>query len=196
MRDPTPEEAKQTPIPTYEPIVPNATLHSKLPCPDGCDVQVLPDALICRATGKKQGWVSSVRQGPAIYFHKNGKKRSEGSYSNNESEGVWWSWDEAGNLTSYEEYKQGKVEGLWVEFHPDGKRKTEHHMKAGKLDGTSKRWNPNGKLESISEMAGDNTVSTVVFPQNMPGPASSAEVKAMEEDLQRLLEEQRKLLGK
>ena len=49
----------------------------------------------------------------ATYFFENGKVQQEGFFENGKLEGVWVSYDEKGNKTSFGEYKKGVKTGKW-----------------------------------------------------------------------------------
>ena len=47
------------------------------------------------------------------YFHSNGKVMHQGNYVDGKSDGLWKSYDEAGNLIAEGSFEQGKKTGLW-----------------------------------------------------------------------------------
>lgn len=47
------------------------------------------------------------------YFHSNGKIMHQGNYVDGKSNGLWKSYDEAGNLVSEGSFEHGKKVGLW-----------------------------------------------------------------------------------
>lgn len=77
---------------------------------------------IVAARGKSRDNFGLTKEGPFVYYHKNGVKWKEGTYVNNEREGEWLTWDE------------------------DGKKETMRHYKAGQLVGKNLGWYPNNNL--------------------------------------------------
>lgn len=190
----TADESRPTDIGSYTPIVANPSMTSKLPCPPGTK-QVSGDNVIeCRSAGAV-GKSLSKRQGPAIWFHKNGKVHRSGSYEQHEWSGRWWDFDEEGRPTSSTAYRDGREEGLQVTFHPNGKRKSETPYKEGKMSGTSKVWTEEGELMGLTVYADGKVTSSKTFKYKLK-PASADELKKMNEELQKLLEEQRKEMEK
>lgn len=47
------------------------------------------------------------------YFHSNGKVMHQGNYVDGKSDGLWKSYDQAGNLIAEGSFEQGKKTGLW-----------------------------------------------------------------------------------
>jgi antitoxin component YwqK of YwqJK toxin-antitoxin module len=169
-------------------------MKSKLPCPEGSELQVVSRSLVCRAKAAKTTSVLGAKQGPSITFDANGKKRAEGSYANDERDGPWWAWDEIGNVTGYTEFKRGQEDGLVVQLHSTGKRDIEQRLKAGKLEGTCKRWSSAGKLEAITQWTDGEVVNVQVFSPNPE--AKPGELKMLEASHQRASQMQREMLRK
>lgn len=47
------------------------------------------------------------------FYHSNGKVMHQGNYVSGKSDGLWKSFDEAGNLIAEGSFEQGKKIGLW-----------------------------------------------------------------------------------
>jgi TonB family protein len=60
-----------------------------------------------------------VKEGPFLYYHRNGKLQSKGNYLKNEKEGLWLSWNEAGSLNDSTFYVHGMLHRRMV-YRPDG----------------------------------------------------------------------------
>lgn len=58
----------------------------------------------------------TVLQGPAKFWHENGKPAAAGKHEQNERSGDWEEWNEQGERTAYGKYSQGKKHGEWQEF--------------------------------------------------------------------------------
>lgn len=189
---PTAAEAAETPVGSFTPIVPSPTLASRLPCPAGTSQSTGAQVIECR-TAAVVGKSLSKRQGPAIWFHPNGKVARAGSYDAHEWTGRWWELDEEGRVESTTEYKGGKEDGLRVTFHKNGKRASETHYKDGKPHGTSKLWNDLGELMSLTDYDGGKQTQSKVFRYTLH-VATPDEVKAMNDELNALLAKQQRLL--
>ncbi len=190
----TADESRPTDIGAYVPIVANPSMTSKLPCPPGTIQANGENVLECRSAGAV-GKTLSKRQGPSIWFHKNGKVHRSGSYDRHEWTGRWWELDENGHPTSSSSYRDGKEDGMVVTFYANGKRKSETPYKEGKMNGTSKMWTEEGELMGLTVYADDKVQSTKTFKYKLQA-ASAAELKKMNEDLQKLLQEQKKEMEK
>ena len=189
---PTAAESQETPVGSFSPVVPNPTLASKLPCPAGAAPWTGTNVIECRTAGVV-GKSLSKRQGPAVWFHPNGKIARAGSYDAHEWTGRWWELDEEGRLESTTEYKAGKEDGLRVTFHKNGKRASETPYKDGKQHGTSKLWNDLGELMMLTEYDAGKQTKRKVFRYTLH-VATPDEVKAMNDELEGLLAKQKQLL--
>ena len=165
-------------------------MTSKLPCPPGATQTNGDHVLECRSAGAA-GKTLSKRQGPSVWFHKNGKVHRSGAYEQHEWTGRWWEFDEEGRPTGSSAYRDGREEGVHVTFHPNGKRKSETPFKAGKMKGTSKVWTEAGELMGLTVYADDKLVSSKTFKYALK-PATADELKKMNEELKKLLDEQKK----
>ncbi|MBK6459704.1 MAG: hypothetical protein IPF92_01665 [Myxococcales bacterium] len=188
------DESRPTDIGTYTSVVPNPSMTSKLPCPPGTTQSTGDHVLECRSAGAV-GKTLSKRHGPAIWFHKNGKVHRAGSYDQHEWTGRWWELDDAGRPTSSSAYKNGMEDGLHVTFHPNGKRASETFYKEGKMSGLSKVWTEEGELMGTTTYADGKVVGTKTFKYKLK-VATPEELKKLNEDLQKLLDEQKKEMDK
>lgn len=188
---PTAEEAAETPLAPYTPIVPDLSMASVLPCPAGTSQYVGDDVIECRIAGQL-GEALSKRQGPSVWFHPNGKVKRAGSYDGHEWTGRWWSFDDQGRPESSAAYVAGKEEGLSVSFHPNGRRSSESIYRAGKLDGPSKSWTEEGELMVITVYKDDRGLDTRTFEYTLR-EASPQAAEAAQAELRALLAEQSKL---
>lgn len=158
----TEEESKPSPVPPYQSIVPNPSMKSTLPCPAGSKLSVEDHVLNCRSSAARGS--IPPKQGPSIWFHKNGAVRSQGSYADNQRTGHWWEFREDGTLDHEDDYVNGERDGIYVTYYPDGKtRMSEAHFRAGKLDGISRVWNQDGKLEVWTRNENGTLVERRVF---------------------------------
>ena len=90
------------------------------------------------ADGSKDGrWVS---------WHKNGKKKLEGVYTNGKREGTWTGWFENGQKSGEGLYKNGKQTGLWVAWYWSGRKAAEGLYAAGKKEGAWKTYKEDGSV--------------------------------------------------
>lgn len=71
-----------------------------------------PDQSPARSTSEQL----TVLQGPAKFWHENGKPSAAGKHEQNERSGKWEEWNEQGELISAGEYSLGKKHGEWREF--------------------------------------------------------------------------------
>ncbi|OQP52622.1 hypothetical protein A4H97_25195 [Niastella yeongjuensis] len=75
--------------------------------------------------GKKDGYYI------ARYIH--GGRQEEGWYKDNEPEGEWFSYNEAGNLTARTNFLNDEMNGLKTEYWPNGKKLVEYLYDRGVL---------------------------------------------------------------
>lgn len=190
---PTDDERRETEIPAYASVVPDPSPRSQLPCPAGTSQKGDAEAIECRVAGER-GVSLSKRQGPAIWFHPNGKVMRAGSYEAHEWHGRWWSFDDQGRPESSEAYKNGKEDGVSVVFYPNGKRRAEIAHVDGKRHGVAKSWTEDGELMGIDRYEDDTRVDSKVFRFTLK-EASPDERKQLEDDLQAVLAEQRRLMA-
>ncbi len=156
LAKPTGEESQETDIGSYAPIVPNPTMASSLACPAGTTQSTGEGVIECRTTGVP-GHSLSKREGPSIWFHKNGKVKRAGFYEHHEWTGRWWEFDEEGRLESSTAYRAGKEDGVGVTFYANGKRRSETTYQDGKRHGPSKIWTEEGELINIATYENDGS---------------------------------------
>lgn len=60
-----------------------------------------------------------------VVYYKNGQKKLEGKYKDQQRDGIWKAWHENGNLWSEGEYRGGKREGKGLSYHENGKKYIE-----------------------------------------------------------------------
>lgn len=82
-----------------------------------------------------------VRQGPAIEWHTNEQRASEGSYVDGKRDGPWLFWYPTGSAEKQGTYSRGVEEGVWTEYHVNGDRKSEGQWVDGKQHGHWTFWN-------------------------------------------------------
>ncbi len=69
------------------------------------------------SVGRSRDAEGQIKEGPFIYYYKNGSKESEGEFVNNLKEGEWKEWNKAGNLNAIRHYKKGKMVGRNISWH-------------------------------------------------------------------------------
>ncbi|MDD4847661.1 MAG: hypothetical protein PHR53_02710 [Bacteroidales bacterium] len=72
--------------------------------------------------------------------------RIEGSFKNNERDGLWKSWREDGKLWSEGEFKAGIRDGITKVYHENGALYYSGNYKDGQRIGTWKFFNEEGKM--------------------------------------------------
>jgi len=92
-----------------------------------------------------------TRHGPAITWHGNGEKASEGSYREGKSDGPWLYWYPTATPERQGSYALGKPEGVWTSYHPNGERASEGQMVDGKEHGRWTYWN----AETLTRIEGE-----------------------------------------
>ncbi|MFN8251555.1 MAG: hypothetical protein U0V75_06695 [Ferruginibacter sp.] len=75
------------------------------------------------AKGKSSDEKGLLREGPFVYFHKNGTKWKEGVFTNNKEEGEWKTWDEEGKPESVNHYTAGSLTGKNISWFSNGRLK-------------------------------------------------------------------------
>ena len=87
-------------------------------------------------TGQRQGKLKNgKKEGPWVYYHKNGKLFSKGTYKDGMNEGPWVSYWGNGKLLSKGTYKNGKREGPWVSVNYKGQLEGKGTYKNGMKNG-------------------------------------------------------------
>ena len=63
---------------------------------------------------------NNVKDGKAIWYHKNGNKSCESNFIKGKMDGLTTFWNEKGKKTSEENYSNGKSVGSWIHFYENG----------------------------------------------------------------------------
>ena len=86
-----------------------------------------------------------IKEGPFVFYHRNGIVQSKGSYVNGKHHGPWISWDKQGRLLDSSMYKNGVVEKRTV-YYPEGSLSEITGINSsGKIE--SRGFKPNGSLK-------------------------------------------------
>ncbi len=117
-------------------------------------------------TGNLKSKTSEIRHGHFVYYYENGKKQSEGDYSNDKKVGVWSGWHENGELKYKGNYLIGALDGVWQYWHENGQKKAEGKFLNNAETGLWVYWNDKGKLKSEEEYIGKNMVSIKGYSDN------------------------------
>ncbi len=91
-------------------------------------------------------------EGRFIWYHKNGKKKSETFYKANLPQGTSYSWYNTGSLESSGGFSSGKRDGYWISFYKNGNTKTETYFKDDRNEKYFKNYYENGKLSNYIEV--------------------------------------------
>jgi len=93
--------------------------------------------------------------GKIYHWHKNGQKKLEGYYKNQETDiekygmtgatGLWTYWYENGNKERKGNFKDGKMDGIWSYWYENGQKDGEGTYKDGRKDGKWTYWYRNGQ---------------------------------------------------
>ena len=98
-------------------------------------------------SGQKKSEGHILDDGAAVGFwtewHGNGQKMTEGTYKNDEKDGVFIEWDENGQKMAEETYKNGEPDGFWAAWYNNGQKAYEETYKNGEK--YSERTYKNGK---------------------------------------------------
>ena len=163
---------------------PNGQLHKEVPFKagkeEGRGTEYAPDgrivALLQYGAGllRRRDEINRVdrmglKQGPWKEFHPNGKIKWEGTFVDDQREGLFKEYDPLGNLKELVKYDAGQVdagaqEKLTVEikrtFHPNGKvASLGSYSKSGRKEGLFKDFAPDGSISGARIYAGDRLVS-------------------------------------
>ena len=104
--------------------------------------------LVNYADGRK--WIEctftgGMLNGSLIRWHPNGQKQSEGSYVNDQQDGVWTWWYQDGRVRLSACYNKGRLHGQYLRYYPDGQLETIVRFQQGMADGLFARWFPDGQ---------------------------------------------------
>jgi hypothetical protein len=78
------------------------------PCPPDTELRGSPQAGQQSCEYQDSNGLS-VKHGPFIDWHPNGRQRSAGSYDHGKQTGRWTYWDENGRILSEREYRDGQL---------------------------------------------------------------------------------------
>src|SRR5258708_7032157 len=81
-----------------------------------------------------------VMNGKTIFWHENGKKKTEGQTINGKKEGEWKSWFDSGNQSLVASYVNNEESGRYRQFYENGKLSTDCLKTRGKLNGSCKTY--------------------------------------------------------
>lgn len=84
---------------------------------------------------------TTVRNGPAIEWHGNGAKLSQGAYLHDKRDGPWLFWYPTGTPEKQGSYSNGRENGVWTSYFATGDRASEGQMIDGKENGRWTYWN-------------------------------------------------------
>lgn len=73
------------------------------------------------SVGKSSDAQGQIKEGPFVYYHRNGSKESEGEFINNLKEGEWKEWNRAGRPSAIHHYKNDKMVGRNISWHDNNK---------------------------------------------------------------------------
>ena len=82
------------------------------------------------------------------YYYENGNVMETGAFNNNDKDGQWLRWDEAGHKIAEAYYVSGKKNGTWLVWDSQGIKRYEMHYEMSAKVGTWYMWDENGKLTS------------------------------------------------
>ena len=66
-------------------------------------------------------YLDGIQESISTWFHKNGKKKSEGNFKDDLWSGNWQYWYENGNKKQEANYKEGKLDGVVIDYDKTGK---------------------------------------------------------------------------
>jgi hypothetical protein len=108
--------------------------------------------------GQWQGGIKNgKREGPWIFYWKNGQLMSKGNYKNGKEEGSWVHYEENGQLSSKGNFKNGKKNGYWVTYRESGQVWTKGNYNSDSMEGRWFWYEHNGTLyEGLSGIYRNN----------------------------------------
>ncbi len=95
--------------------------------------------------------VEGKKQGVSTYYFDNNTKQEIRSYSNNEMDGLWETWNEKGVKVGVANYKKGKKDGKWYIYNDKGTMLYDMNYEDGKKEGIWKAFDDQGNLKSTKE---------------------------------------------
>ncbi|MBX2803773.1 MAG: hypothetical protein KTR31_39220 [Myxococcales bacterium] len=91
------------------------------------------------------------REGPAMSWHGNERRRWEGTYVAGQPNGTWLYWYATGSPEAQGSFSRGLKEGLWVTYHPSGDRASEGSYVDGKEHGPWVFWDAESATRTEGE---------------------------------------------
>ena len=88
------------------------------------------------------------QNGVVTYYYENGKVMETGAFVNDEKDGQWLRWDEAGRKIAEAFYVSGKKNGTWMIWDEKGTKRYEMFYAMGEKVGKWSMWDEAGKLTS------------------------------------------------
>jgi hypothetical protein len=96
-----------------------------LECPDGSHI-------VKSAKGEYCMGLNGKKNGPYVYRHENGRKASEGYYSEGKLHGPRRVWNTNGTMIINGNYQDGVAVGTWTHWHDNGRKKIEIEYRNGR----------------------------------------------------------------
>ncbi|MCE9538528.1 MAG: toxin-antitoxin system YwqK family antitoxin [Bacteroidetes bacterium] len=113
------------------------------------------------ASGNKKS-VFDITEGKANgtvkYYYENGTTMETGAFDNNEKNGQWLRWDEAGHKIAEAYYVSGKKNGIWLVWDNSGTKRYEMIYAMGQKTETWTMWDENGKISNKKIIVVYNTL--------------------------------------
>ena len=106
---------------------------------------------------KAEKKVFTYKDGPATDWHKNGQKKSEGSYKDGKQDGLWTAWYDNGSKRVETTYKDGKQDGVVNAWYNNSLLKEKSTYSNGKIV-SAFVWKPNGEKCPVTSVKNGNGV--------------------------------------
>lgn len=100
-----------------------------------------------------------VEEARETEWHRNGRKRTQGTKRKGKWEGLWTEWHENGRKRQQGTYKDGLKEGRWTEWWANGKKAYEGNYVADKQEGRFTEWYETGEKAKEAFYADGGEVS-------------------------------------
>jgi MORN repeat protein len=117
-------------------------------CPDGARLAGAPPPhgtqQWCERLGPDR---HTVKEGPYVAWHTNGRRKTEGRYRNGLMDGHWTFWYPNGRRREEGEFQGGREEGLWSRWYADGQVEDRGEYRDGVRQGPWTFWHENGHKE-------------------------------------------------
>ncbi len=141
---------KQT---TTAPVA-SGPVHPDLICPENTQPagQVPPSGYEawCHEVTPAGRW---IRRGPALTFHGNNEKSSQGGFLADRKSGPWIFWYPTGQIERQGSFAGGVEDGFWVHFHANGEQASEGKMVDGKEHEVWTYWSEDGSTRTEGNWA-------------------------------------------